>query len=219
MGQGPWRGDGDGGGPSTGRGDGWPDWRGRTVVVAASGPSQRAEDLTDARGRAVVVAINETWRLCPWAAALYACDARWWRLRGPTATAFAGLRIAGFEPADGCLHVGVARGVGVMRWAGPLGAGGNSGFQAINLAARCGATRIVLTGFDMGRGVAGESHWHGDHVAPGLTNPEAAMLRNSARLLDAAAPDLAARGVTVINASRASALTAYPRTTIEEALT
>ena len=40
--------------------------------------------------------------------------------------------------------------------------GGNSGFQAINLAFLWGATRIILLGFDC-KAVAGKDHWFGQH--------------------------------------------------------
>jgi hypothetical protein len=169
-----------------------------------------------------VIAINETWRMAPWAEALYACDARWWVQRGPSAAEFRGLRVLGFD-GDGVhwsgVRAGVRRGISAMVWRGrALGAGGNSGFQAMNFAARCGATKIVLTGFDMALGPNGAAHWHADHAAPSLTNPEAGFLRRCAHLLDGVAVDLAARGVAVINASRQTALTAYPRANLQEAL-
>lgn len=102
-----------------------------------------------------------------------------------------------------------------MQWCGyRLGSGGNSGFQAVNLAAIAGAKRIVLTGFDMNRdnGV----HWHGAHE--GLNNPDAKMLRRCANLLDHAAHGLRERGVEVLNASRETALTAYCRVRLEDVL-
>lgn len=159
--------------------------------------------------------INETWRLAPWADALYACDERWWRLRGPSSDAFQGARLIGFGERSGCTPCGVVRGANEMRWDGrSLGAGGNSGFQAVNLAAAQGARRIVLTGFDMG----GRGHWHGLHAGPELTNPDRRMLAGCAKLLDLACPGLEARGVEVVNASRVSALSAYRRVTMKEAL-
>ncbi len=159
--------------------------------------------------------INETWRLAPWADALYACDRRWWELRGPSAGEFAGLRFIGTGEYPGCIPCGVSARTNEMQWDGErLGAGGNSGFQVVNLAAICGARRIVLTGFDMAldEGV----HWHGRHDR--LNNPDARMLRNCARLLDAAIVELVARGVEAVNASRRTALKAWPRMSIEEAL-
>ena len=160
--------------------------------------------------------INETWRLAPWAEWLFACDARWWKARGPASDEFHGQRLIGFETHPGCIPCGTVRGENRMRWDGrSLGAGGNSGFQAVNLAAACGARRIVLTGFDMARHAG--AHWHADH-RQGLTNPSARMLSNCAALLDAAAPELAARGAEVVNASRETALRAYRRMSMAEAL-
>lgn len=194
---------------------GWPDWTGETVVIGASGPSQCREDLEAVRGRARVLVINETWRLAPWADALYGCDASWWHKRAPSAKDFRGLRIVGKGDFPGVISAHV-RAVSRMIWNGAaIGGGGHSGFQAINLAAACGARRIVLTGYDLS--VEGGTHWHGDHGA-GLNNPYPALMARCARLLDEFADELAARGVEVINASRETALTAYPRMSIEDAL-
>lgn len=163
-----------------------------------------------------MIVINETWRLALWADWLFACDARWWKARGPSPDEFAGGRLIGFETHPGCIPCGTVRGHNAMIWDGwRLGAAGNSGFQAVNLAAACGARRIVLTGFDMQ--MSGAAHWHEDH-GRGMSNPTDRMLRNCAALLDQAAPELAERGVEVINASRETALRAYRRMSMNEAL-
>lgn len=99
--------------------------------------------------------------------------------------------------------------------AGVIGGGGNSGFQAVNLAAQFGVREIILVGFDMhlGDGV----HWHGRHP-PGLNNPRASTVARWRERLDAQAARLARLGITVLNASPTSALTAFPKTTLEAAL-
>lgn len=161
--------------------------------------------------------INETWRLAPWADALYACDERWWRLRGPSKQEFAGARYIGFGTSPGCSPCGVKSGDNSLRWCGyRLGAGANSGFQAVNLAAVSGARRIVLTGFDLS--LKDGTHWHGDHTGPELSNPDARMLAGSARILDEKHAEFTKKGVEVVNASRVSALKRYPRMSISEAL-
>lgn len=99
--------------------------------------------------------------------------------------------------------------------AGVIGWGGNSGFHALNLAVQFGAARIVLVGYDMT--LAGGIHWHGPHPAR-LNNPTGRSLMRWADILDAQAPLLAAIGVTVLNASPVSALTAFPKVSLEEAL-
>jgi hypothetical protein len=103
---------------------------------------------------------------------------------------------------------------GLIASGSPSG-GGNSGFQALNIAVQFGATRIVLVGFDMrlDRGL----HWHGRHPQ-GLNNPHEPSIMAWRRALDAAAPTFAALGITVLNASPVSALTAYPVVPLEDSI-
>jgi hypothetical protein len=158
--------------------------------------------------------------LAPWADVLYACDFAWWKRHGG-APEFRGLKISQ-DPAA------VSMGWNVkpvrtkaddhrMRFSEPgiIGCGGNSGFQAINLAAQFGASRIVLVGFDMS--TAEGEHWHGRHDG-GLRNPTRTGIAQWRDRLDAAADDLAAQNVTVINAGRKSALTRYPKMSLQEAI-
>jgi hypothetical protein len=57
-----------------------------------------------------------------------------------------------------------------LQWtAGVVGGGGNSGFQAVNLAAQFGASRIILIGFDMTD--RGGKHWYGRNHWPMSNNP------------------------------------------------
>ena len=98
-----------------------------------------------------------------------------------------------------------------------IAAGGNSGFQAINYAARCGVSRIILTGYDLGVGSDGLTHWHGDHPR-GLSNPQDAFLKRCALTLDAQARAIANNGVQVLNASRETRLRLFERVTMDEAL-
>lgn len=99
---------------------------------------------------------------------------------------------------------------------GVLGGGGpNSGFQALNLAIQFGATRIILAGFDMH--TASGVHWHGPH-RDGLVNPHEICFIKWRRILDGAAALMRDLGVDVVNVSPASALSAYPKMTIPQAM-
>src|SRR5690606_16755818 len=62
-------------------------------VVCASGPSILGTDFAHLRRfrRWNVLAVNNTWQLVPWAAAMYAGDRQWWDRYGATCT-FAGQR-------------------------------------------------------------------------------------------------------------------------------
>lgn len=95
-----------------------------------------------------------------------------------------------------------------------INGGGNSGYQAIHLAATFGAKKIVLIGYDMQR-TGGKEHWHGKHEG-GLHNGTGfpAWITR----MGALASDLSNMGVEVINATRTTALKCFPRATLEDAL-
>jgi hypothetical protein len=98
---------------------------------------------------------------------------------------------------------------------GELGWGGNSGFQALNLAIQFGVKKIILICYDMHleRGM----HWHGKHEG-GMNNPTPKNVERWRRVTDAAAPLLEALGIKVINCSMISALENYPKMSLREAL-
>lgn len=194
------------------------DWRGQACVIVASGPSATRETIAPAAGIRAI-AINESWRLVPWADALYGCDEAWWR-QVEGVPAFRGLKITkspGAAKRYGLHQVELRRKVDkiLTDQPGVIGDGGNSGFQAINIAAQAGVSRIVLVGFDMR--IDNGVHWHGKH-AGGLNNPRAANLPRWRAAIDGAAGELQRLGITVINASATSSLSAYPKMSLKEAL-
>jgi len=93
--------------------------------------------------------------------------------------------------------------------------GGNSGYQAINLAYLWEAKTIVLLGLDCSLSPKGDAHWFGQH-GEGLTNHQPFQLWQAK--FPQLAVDLQAEGVRVINASRQTALTCFERMTLEEAI-
>ena len=182
-------------------------WPGRTVVCLGGGPSLTPADVDTVRGWAPVIAINDAYRVAPWADVLYACDDKWWAWHQGVAT-FAGAKYA--------LDAKATRwpGVQVLRNAGEKGleldptglrTGRNSGYQAINLAVHVGAARIVLLGYDMSPAPDGRTHWFGDH--PDKAPSPYALMRTA---FDTLVAPLAAAQVEVLNCSRRTALTAFP---------
>ena len=140
-------------------------------------------------------------RAAPWADALYAIDLPWWKryteevratFRGHcfSATARAGVARARAPHFD------------------------NSGAAAVSLAAHRGARRIVMIGYDL-QLTGGHTHSHGDHPA-GLGN--AGSIAKWPSLFRALAARMQAMQVDVINATRETALTCFPRDTLESAL-
>lgn len=208
------------GGPYAGAPEWFPRWAGRCVVIVASGPSasETPLDLIAGAGAACVV-VNASHRLVPGADLLYAADEAFWA-QDAQARAFPGLKVTQSEKAARLfgLHRVKLDPVGrSMRFdrLGEIGAGGNSGFQAVNLAAQAGAARIVLVGFDLS--LAQGVHWHGKHP-PGLNNPSALNMARWREDLDASAAMLAGLGVDVLNASPHSSLTAFEKRPLEACL-
>jgi hypothetical protein len=89
-----------------------------------------------------------------------------------------------------------------------LAHGFNGGFQAIGVAVHSGARRIILLGYDM-QG----THFHGQH--PDRTKPPFHLCIPAFASLVA---PLSALGVEVLNCTRRTALTCFPRVALEAAL-
>lgn len=199
-------------------------WQGRTVVIAATGPSLTPHVAWDLRGQ-IVVAVSDAWRVIPWAEVLYSCDAAWWNVH-KGAPGFAGER---WSCHGGNAHndkAAVAKAYGVRLVAGAAGDGEgfstdpgvihfghNSGFQACNFALLAGAARLVLVGFDM-QAVDGQRHFFGDHPRP-LHN--ALPYGMCIAQFNAAAKSLPA-GVEVLNATKGSKLRCFPFVHLADAL-
>lgn len=189
-----------------------PSWAGAAVAVLASGPSmsQEVADRVHAAGLPAI-AINNTYLLAPWADMLYAADEEWWRVHRAAAE-FRGLKVtAGVVP--GVARVTCTGLDGIDMTPGCVRTGGNSGYQAIQLAAQAGARRVLLLGFDMHG-----SHWHGDH-GPGLRNTTADLFAKWVKRFDSAAPLLAAAGIDVVNCTPGSAIRCFRQSTVELELT
>jgi hypothetical protein len=173
-----------------------------------------------------VIAINDAYRLAPWADVLYAADANWWKLHHGVPS-FAGDKYMTASPTeDGKrivipgvkrLHPGGYKGLSHKADRLNLGlAGGcNSGYQAINLAVLFGAKRILLLGYDMQRDAKRRAHFFGKHGGD-LCNasPYELMAKSFLDLID----PLKKLGVEVINCTRETALTCFERQPLEMAL-
>lgn len=195
-----------------------PDWHGETCIIVGGGPSAKEAPLEKAEGKARCIAVNNGWQLAPWADILYAHDGRWWREYGAAAEAgFRGLRIAGPGTAAVDGTVEVVRGYDgiVLHPPGRVGWAGNSGFHAFNLALQFNVARILLVGFDMT--TANGTHWHADHPRH-MGNPRANGVEGWRMKMDAAAPVALRLGVEVVNCSAVSALQAFPKMGLMEAL-
>jgi hypothetical protein len=199
-----------------------PRWNdGRTVIVAAPGPSLTEEVAERCKGH-TCLAVKEAYRLIPWADVCYGCDAKFW-LRNEGCQDFAGERWAshGNEISDNKLDVAQRYGLRLVQGVGGPGFslnsgaihyGGSSGFQAINLTILFGATRIVLVGFDM-KARDGKRYFFGNHP----TSVAAPHYGGNLWRFDWAAKRLPPH-ITILNATPGSALKCFPRMSLDEAL-
>lgn len=94
--------------------------------------------------------------------------------------------------------------------------GGNSGYQAINLAFLFGITRVILVGFDMKKD-GSKVHFFGNHPYH-LKNggPTETTISQWVNNFIKLAADLREEGVEVINATRETALTCFNRQNLED---
>lgn len=195
-------------------------WAGATIICIATGPSLQQADVDACQGHPVV-AIKDAIQMAPWADVLYSCGqdrSKWWQRTHGTAI------VERFKGHRFTLDPVVAR----QGWATLLknsGEGGidtdpsslrtgrNSGYQAINLAVHMGAAKIVLLGYDLQADTDGRDHFFGAHPT-GNRPPYHEFLPWFASMLE----PLTALGITVINASRVSALDVFPKLSLQEAL-
>lgn len=186
-----------------------PDWSGETIVVVASG--QSATDVIDDVSGYPTIAINRSHEICD-ADILYAADTGFW-LTNEDARKFAGIKCAPDQHISRyCPDVVIFeilkkdhRSVHEMIYKpfGVIGHGGNSGFQAVNIAAQMRPKQILLVGFDYHG-----KHWHEDHP-PALRNPTQNNFETWVHHLDRQADLLKSWGIDVVNLSSNSALRNY----------
>jgi hypothetical protein len=164
-------------------------------AVLATGPSMSQAIADQVRGRCRAVAVNDAFRLAPWADALVGNDRRWWNTY-PEALAFEGRKYCAFQ----------LKGCELLKPMPAFPAGTNSGLQGCRVASMLGATKILLLGFDLSG-----SHYFGPHPKP-LKNTTPARFKEFIRQFSGW------KGAPIVNCTPGSALTRFPFSTLEEEL-
>jgi hypothetical protein len=184
---------------------------GETFFLLAGGPSLTDFDPNVLTGHGRIIAINDWYLRCPFADILYFGDALWWtKHRERVLAKFEGMIVSMNVSEDGVHRIrhGGLHGLSLDPTA--LAHGGNSGFQAINLAFHLGASRIVLLGYDMQGG-----HCYAQSSIPAQRprTPESsdAQKRNdwTPRFASLVEP-LASRGVSIVNCNPNSLIRCFP---------
>lgn len=173
-----------------------------------------------------MIAVNDAYRLFPFAPMLYSCDERWWDYHAGC-RGFGGERWSsqgdktrndkracaqrhGLNLIRGCDGDGFSLDPSLIHY------GDNSGFQAVNMAGHAlgWRGRVVLVGFDM-RMIDGKRHFFGEHPE-GLRRTTAGYKRWP-KHFEAAAKVLPA-GIEIVNCTPGSALTCFRSMSLADAL-
>ena len=194
------------------------------AIIIATGPSLMAEDIhTAICSDRQIYAVNNAYTYLMRADVLYACDCEWWNLHHKLSlNYFINERWTTNDEAAkkyGLNHVPGEHweqrripfdvsGHGIVY-------GGNSGFQALNLAYIKGIRDAILLGFDMGHEKNESKHCHGEHPS-GIDRPS--PFAEWIRSFERAAPVIAAAGMQVRNATRRTRLTCFPQVDLREAV-
>ena len=206
------------------------EWIGATAVLIGGGPSLTREqvaqvELVREQRRALrVIAVNDAYRLAPFADICYFADSEWWGWHKdrPDFQAFTGQKCSisdsGGNIKDPAVHIlrnanGRGHSFGLSLDPKQIVTGSNSGYQALNIAVLAGAKTILLLGFDA-REPTGKTHWFGDHPK---REPIAAYAEYR-KAFSAGERAILAAGVKVVNCSPGSAIDSFPKMDLEDAL-
>lgn len=191
-----------------------PFWRpeplftGDTVFCLAGGPSLRDFDFASLAGKRVI-AVNEAIKSYPAADILYFWDDTWFVRNQALVHYRAGLTVTGSRMAaqqcERLRYIELQADAPLEAGAQAVRKGRSSGHTAIALAVACGASRVVLLGYDM-RTVDGRSHFHDAYSA----RDEARMAGEWIPAFKGWAKDAKKAGVAIVNATPGSALKEFP---------
>ena len=159
--------------------------------------------------------VNNAWKMCPDADVQYGGDLKWWvnYLNECKATGERWTCSPDAAHKFGLYwvrQIKKERGLQTKRWC--VNSGGNSGFQAINLAWQKGARKIILVGFDMSR--QNGAHFDGEHK-PGMLSAPEGHIRAWRRHMKYLARDLRHSDVRVWNCSEFTELECFEKERLE----
>jgi hypothetical protein len=185
----------------------------QTVYLIGGGPSLIGFDWELLREKNVI-AINRAFQVVPWAQVLYWTDPEFYDTFFDEIGEFRGLKICSKSLKQKSEGVIVLRGYNKQQLDlrdGSISHGNNSGFGALNLALKLGATKVFLLGFD-GEATEDSTHWH-DGYSKNL-NPS--VFRRLNALFASVCPQLKQLNIEVYNANPESSIRCFPLITLEK---
>ena len=190
----------------------------KTVAIIAGGPSLAREDVSKVESVYLpIIGINNAYQICDRLSILYSCDANWWRHHYDNVRHLACLKISLESTSYHDVLQVENDGLAGMSYEWPrVRTGGNSAYQAINVAFLLGFQKIILLGYDL-QAIDGKLHWHGGHPKT-MNNPNVHRFEEWTLHYDGLAKLLELEKVQVFNASRSTALNCFPKVKIDDVL-
>lgn len=190
-------------------------WQDEVVYIVGGGPSLKDFDWTKLKGKKVI-AINRAFEVVPDADVLYWTDSRFFRWFKEDIKKFTGLKYTCRpfigKPADVTLLQSNSAMKLEMR-PSFISHGNNSGYGAINLAVKLGATKIYLLGYDMNSNPK-DTHWHSGYD----TKHNHSIYSKMIKYFEGLPAEAEKLGVEIFNANIKSQLTVFRKCTIEDAI-
>jgi hypothetical protein len=202
-----------------------PMWSDRPVIVVGSGPSLKGFDFNRLKGLGYILAVKGALWDLPFADAAIGIDRTWMqaeaeRIEAAAQTMPVFLTVKPEEYAQHQRRMPSAQFIELVRRGNcfqktRVECGSTSGFAALNLAFIKGARVMVLFGFDYNDG---GGHYDSNAYRHKLESINARLWPKWAKYFDGLIPDVESSGLTIINASPDSTITAFQKMTHEQAL-
>lgn len=198
-----------------------PMFKGEKAFVMATGPSLDDDVIDHIYGLHGwrYIGISDCYRICPFLDFFYACDDRWWNIHYSSVMYWAGCENGYWcteqqtqKKYTDLYRISGRSGDGWSTDPALIHYGSNSGYQITNCALHLGVTTMILLGFNM-QMVANKKHFFGDHPQGLAQNSSYQSFASAFNMIKPAQ-----YGVDVINATPQSALTAFPKMSLDEAI-
>lgn len=213
-----------GGGPSVPRQFGIPDEIIQKVVSGVLPPSIYSSYMSKLHNKHVI-GINVAYLIGNWIDVVFFGDGGFFLQHQQELAKFPGLRVSCNPKTNGLNWVkyleqdgghvkGISSNPRMVSW------NHNSGAAAISLAAHTGAKKIILLGFDMKLNLTNNQHWHDIYkrgVIEGKRKKGLPFDRHLRGFVEIA-KDAQRMGISIINACPDSAITQFPRLSVNELL-
>ena len=217
-----------GGGPSVPKQFGIPDSVVDEVIKGTS-PASVYSSYMSALHDKHIIGINVAYLLGDWIDMLFFGDVGFFLKHQNELAKFPGMKISchpradrynwiKYTPKDTKHSKGISDNPKMVSW------NGNSGAAAISIAANAGAKRIMLLGFDMKLDDVKKQHWHDAYGRYGNRNNtdrrKANKLPFNRHLVgfEQISKDAKKRGIEILNCCPDSAITQFPKLTVNEVL-